>query len=239
MTHHAQIGLGLPLAGSPLARTSIDSARPGRAQARRGASGMTSRPSEEITQADAHAADRLLVQRALTREPRAVDELVTRLACTPAMLRVLQRQLGARLRPDELADIEQSILGALWSKLSAYEGRAALETWAFRFVQLELHKALDRRRRSARLTLVDGERLEVLPCAEPGAPQIEPATLRACVERLGSPTCEIVSMRHYDELSFEEIARQRGEALSAVKGRYYRGLERLKALLEPHLRRQL
>lgn len=200
---------------------------------------MTSRPSEESIPADAHAADRLLVKRALLRERPALDQLVARLSCTPAMLRILQRQLGVRLRPEELADIEQSILGALWGKLSTYEGRAALETWAFRFVQLELHKALDRRRRGARLALVDSERLDSTPCAEPNTPQIEPATLWACVERLGSPTCEIVTLRHYDELSFEEIARQRGEAVSAVKARYYRGLERLKASLEPHLRRQL
>ncbi len=189
--------------------------------------------------ADAHAADRLLVQRALLRDRLALDQLVERLACTPAMLRVLQRQLGVRLRPEELADIEQSILGALWGKLSTYEGRAALETWAFRFVQLELHKALDRRRRGARLALVDSDRLDATPCAEPDATQIESTTLWACVERLGSPTCEIVTQRHYDELSFEEIARRRGEAVSAVKARYYRGLERLKASLEPHLRRQL
>jgi RNA polymerase sigma-70 factor (ECF subfamily) len=238
MSLNAHLGIGAALSGSPQVGRPIDSSRLRWASARRGRRGMTSRPTEEPTLEDPHAGDRALVQRALAREAQATDELVTRLACVPAMLRVQQRQVGARLNPDEFADIEQSILGALWAKLGAYEARAALETWVFRFVQLELHKALDRRRRAHRLALVDGERLAELPQAQPEAPQLEPAILRDCVDRLGSPTCEIVSMRHYDELSFEEIARRRGEALSAVKARYYRGLERLKALLEPHLRRQ-
>lgn len=199
---------------------------------------MSSSPNEGLDASTGYDADVELVRRATAREPQALDELIQRWACVPAMLRALQRRVGARLNADELAEVEQCILAALWTKLLEYEGRAALESWAFRFVQLELHKALDRRRRSRRVALVDLERLAEISVAVPQASAIEPATVRSCVDRLGSPTSEIVSLRHYDDLSFEEIARRRGEALSAVKARYYRGLERLRVLLEPHLRRQ-
>lgn len=223
---------------APRRTAPLDFARPQRPRVRRGAEGMSSPPNESLDPGLGYEADLELARRATARDPQALDELIRRWACVPAMLRGLQRRLGARLNAEELAEVDQNILGALWTKLADYEGRAALESWAFRFVQLELHKALDRRRRSSRLALVDGERLAELPVADPQSPAIDPATLRACVDRLGSPTSDIVSMRHYDDLSFDEIARRRCEALSAVKARYYRGLERLKTLLEPHMRRQ-
>ncbi len=235
---HADAGsLELRLLRDRGERARVDSPRAARltSRVRKPRMGSTSRQDD----ADAgHAEDLELVRSAAARESKALEALIARLACLPAMLRALHRRMGAPLPADELAEVDQNTVAALWGKLAEYEGRASLETWAFRFAQLELLKALDRRRRNARLRLTDDAQLENLEHRGASSPALEPATVRDCIERLGSPTSEIVRLRHYDERSFEDIARLRAESISTVKARYYRGLERLKGLLAPHMRDQ-
>jgi RNA polymerase sigma-70 factor (ECF subfamily) len=198
---------------------------------------MGSTPGQDDADAG-HAADLHLVQGAAARDSRSLEALIARLACLPAMVRALHRRVGAPLPADELAEVDQNTVAALWGKLMEYQGRASLETWAFRFAQLELLKALERRRRLARLRLADEAQLEDVEQRVASGPELEPATVRECIEQLGSPTSEIVRLRHYEERSFEDIARLRAESLSTVKARYYRGLERLRGLLAPHMRKQ-
>jgi RNA polymerase sigma factor (sigma-70 family) len=235
---HADAGsfeLGLLRDGAE--RTRLDSRAAARSRARTRTTRMGIKPGQDDADGS-HLADFDLVQRAAARDARALDEVIDRLACLPAMLRALHRRLSSPLSTDELAEVDQSTLAALWAKLLEYEGRASLETWAFRFAQLELHKALDRRRRNARLRLADEAQLAELEQHAADSPELEPGTVRSCIEQLGSPTAEIVRLRHYDECSFEDIAMRRSESVSSVKARYYRGLERLRGLLGPHLRRQ-
>jgi len=187
---------------------------------------------------DPFAADLDLVHRAIAGDGAAIGAVLERLACVPAMLRALHRRVGAPLRADELAEVDQNALAALWTKLGGYEGRATLESWTFRFVQLELHKALDRRRRRARVALLDGDDLAELCAREESSPAFDPLILHTAIAKLGPPTSDIVSERHFGELGFEEIALRRDESVSTIKARYYRGLERLKTLLEPHLRNE-
>lgn len=132
--------------------------------------------------------------------------------------------------------MQQATIAALWAKLATYEGRASLETWAFRFTVLELLKSLARRDRQ-RQRAVDAEaELEHVPEREPDEPTLEPERIHAGLEQLGPPANEIIRLRHFEERSFEEISRAYGEPVNTIKARYYRGLERLRQLLEKHLR---
>lgn len=185
-----------------------------------------------------HVADLALVQRALARDGRAVEQLVLRLGCVPAMLRVAHRRMNSPLTADELNEVDQDAVAALWGKLSSYEGRASLETWAFRFAQIELHKARDRRNRQRRVALPGDELLREIAETAPQEPDVSAGVVSECIERLGSPTSDIVRLRHYEDFGFEDIARRLGLPLGTIKARYYRGLDRLRRLLEPHRRRQ-
>src|SRR5690242_10532522 len=86
-----------------------------------------------------------LVRRARRGDSAAIEAVLQRLACVRAMLRACHRRHGSTLTPDDLAEVEQEVHAALWAKLDGFEGRAALETWAYRFVALELLKAFERR----------------------------------------------------------------------------------------------
>lgn len=183
-----------------------------------------------------HASDLDLTRRALAGEPLAVELLCRRLACVPAILRDRHARYGSPLRPEELEEIEQETLVALWAKLPVYEGRASLETWAFRFTVLELLKCLARRDRRRNYLAEPDETLDATPDREDPEPTLEPERLHAGLERLGPPANDIIRMRHFEERSFEDIADAYGEPVNTIKARYYRGMERLKTLLEKHMR---
>ena len=56
------------------------------------------------------------------------------------------------------------------------------------------------------------------------------------MERVGPPASDIIRMRHFDELEFEDIARRANQPVNTIKARYYRGLARLRELLAPRMR---
>ncbi|MBN1663707.1 MAG: sigma-70 family RNA polymerase sigma factor [Deltaproteobacteria bacterium] len=58
------------------------------------------------------------------------------------------------------------------------------------------------------------------------------AVLNACLRKLPVDLREAVVLRFYQDLSFEDVAAISGASVSAVKMRVYRGLERLKQLME-------
>jgi len=200
---------------------------------------MSAPPERSRQQLAAHRSDLDLVQQARAGNAIASEQLIGRLSCIPAMLRELHRRYGAPLGADELVEVEQSTLAALWSKLASFQGRASLETWAYRFTQHELLKAFERRDRR-RLYVEDSEghlaRAEQ-PVSE--EPAVDARVLAECIERVGPPACDVIRARHFEELSFEVIAERYAEPVNTIKARYYRGLERLRELLEPHRRRTL
>ena len=184
-----------------------------------------------------HRRDLAFVSRILRREPAALEEMGRRLACLPAMLRHQARRLGASISEDELEEVAQDTVVALWTKLSTFEGRAKLETWAFRFATLELLKVIQRRARRPPAATLDEE-------TEVPARESEPATLfehdevRAHLDRLSPAAARVIRRRHDDEASFDEIAASEGLPLNTVKARYYRGLARLREHLERKLERE-
>ena len=177
-----------------------------------------------------------LVRRARRGDPDAIELLLDRLACVPAMLRERHRRHGLPLSPDDLAEVEQEVYAALWGKLDGFEGRATLETWAYRFVVLELYKALERRARQRRAA-GDDAGLASVPALVREELFVDAAVLHEALERVGPPGADVIRLRHFDALSFDEIAARSGEPEPTIKARYYRGLKRLREALEPHLRK--
>ncbi len=184
-----------------------------------------------------HASDLELVRRARAGETLAIELVCQRLRCVPAILRERHARYGSPLHGDELDEVHQETLAALWAKLEIYEGRASIETWAFRFAALELLKCFARRDRR-REQAPDGDaELERTPDREEPEPMLEPERVHAGLEHVGPPASDIIRMRHFEERTFEEIAETYGESVNTIKARYYRGLERMREVLEPYLRK--
>src|SRR5262245_47547866 len=81
----------------------------------------------------AHVADLSLVRGVHRGDPDASRRFIDRMRCIPKILSVLNARSGRPLDGHDLRDLTQDTLMAVWKKLDRFEGRASLETWAYRF----------------------------------------------------------------------------------------------------------
>ncbi len=174
-------------------------------------------------------ADVVLVQKARRKEPAAVEAFLERLKCVPRMLAFKNSQLGSPLNRIELEDVSQDILLAVWRKLDQYTGQGNLESWVYRFCFLELMariRSLGRQQRLLRDAALDA------PAA--GRPPPDPVRyeeMYRCLNALGNPVADVIRLKHFEELTFEEIAERLQVSTNTAKTRYYRALPQLRQLL--------
>ncbi len=180
--------------------------------------------------------DLALVRSVLVGDPRARERFAARMDFVGRLLAVLNRRRSRPLKDDELADLAQETLLVVWRKLPGFEGRSTLETWIFRITSLEFLAALRVRARRPRLegiaevVPVPAAQHEPDPVVEATAGD-EPPPLRRFLAHLSEREAEVVRLRHLETQSFREIADGLGISPSSAKTHYYRGLEKLRALL--------
>ena len=182
-------------------------------------------PNSETSPVD----DLEIIRRALAREPGAVDVLIERLRCIPRILAALNVEISRPLNAHDIEDLAQDTLLKVLDKLGEFEGRAKLETWVYRFCYLEL---MNRVRRESRRAVVP---IEVEPeiHMEPGYDTAaEIGRIERLIEDLGTPRSEIIQLRHFEELTFEEIGRVLHMPANTAKTHYHRGLARLRQRAE-------
>lgn len=173
-----------------------------------------------------HARDLALVRAALAKSPDATEELIERLECVPRILAALNCERSEPLNTHDLEDLSQDTLLVILKKLPLFEGRARLETWVYRFCFLEL---MNRVRREARRSKSSLE-TEAEP-AEPGAHTQEFGALERverCLDELGPPKSHVIQLRHFEDLSFEEIGRVLDMPANTTRTHYHRGLQWLR-----------
>src|ERR1044071_7895993 len=72
-------------------------------------------------------------------------------AFLPRMIAAHNEKLGRPLADDELEDVVQETLVAIWRKLERFDQRAALETWVYPFCFYEFMRRLRTKRSLPRL----------------------------------------------------------------------------------------
>ncbi len=92
-----------------------------------------------------------------------------RMKCVPAFLRARNKKCGSPLGSEEIADLIQDTLMALWMKIGTFSGEAKLESWAYRFCVLEMRSALRRKHRRAKHIHEDSTVLPELEAPSEGA----------------------------------------------------------------------
>ncbi len=173
------------------------------------------------------AQDLAVIRAALAGDRSAGEALAARLALVPRLLAAINSRRGRSLGPGDLEDLAQDVLVILWQKLDRFQGVGTLESWLHRFCVLEY------RNRVRFLNRRSPPRGEI---AEPGNTFTEENTvdveaIETELTRLGPPEEEVVRMKHYDDLTFEEIGERLGVPASTAKARYYRGILRLRGRL--------
>lgn len=171
------------------------------------------------------------VRLALAGDPAAGTQIAERLRAVARMLYVINRRKGGLLNDGDLEDLAADVTLLVWRKLGNYEGLGALESWVYRFCELEHGNRL--RRTRGRVTVAMEEAPE--PATEDRDDQDSEAIEAALVD-LGPPEEDLVRLKHFEDLSFTEIGQRIGLSTSTVKTRYYRGLQALRARLAPQQR---
>jgi RNA polymerase sigma-70 factor (ECF subfamily) len=145
---------------------------------------------------------------------------------------------------DEAHDVAQEVFLKVYQALDRFDPRFRFSTWLFRVGQ---NAAIDvlRKRRLKLVSLSrqdDGEegREWELPSAERGPygalRNVErAAAIERAVGELPEEYRELISLRHFGELSYDEIASLKDMPLGTVKNKLFRGRQMLKEKLSGFL----
>ena len=139
--------------------------------------------------------------------------------------------------PEDANDAAQEAFLSAWRGLPSFRGEAGFATWLYR---LTSNAAIDQLRRGKRqrneASLDDTELTVDVPDSGPGPQEAaEGAELRMAVEaglrELSEDHRQILVLREYQELSYDEIAETLGVDLGTVKSRISRARRSLRKIL--------
>jgi RNA polymerase sigma-70 factor (ECF subfamily) len=170
-----------------------------------------------------------------------------------ALRRMIQLRLDQRIqRRIDVSDVVQDVLVEASRRLTDYLANPVMpyHLWLRQIAQDRIIDAHRRHRASAKRS-VDRERPLVAPpagdhstvelAAQIAGAELTPATaalqqemaksVEAAIARLPDVDCEIILMRHYEQLSNQEIAQALGLTEPAASMRYLRAVRRLKELM--------
>ena len=176
--------------------------------------------------------DRELIDRTLAGNGDAFAMIVERFQ------RKIFRVARSIVRDDMEADIiTQDTFVQAYTHLSRFEGRAELETWLTRIAINRSRDALRRRRFVSLFTLRDdGTESETFiePVDERPDPerQLMASQLRAAIgkaeKQLSAQQKTIFRLRHYENLSLEDIAEAMGLRAGTVRAHLFRAIHKIR-----------
>jgi RNA polymerase sigma-70 factor (ECF subfamily) len=188
----------------------------------------------------AEPGDADVVRRILAGEDDLFEVLVERYRLR--LFRFVQRFTNDA---EDARDVTQDVFLKVYGALDSYDSRYKFSTWLFRIAG---NAAIDhlRRRRIRALPL------ELAPDEEGSERRVDPKETRPdpyedlarrrlrtaldeAIERLPDDYRELISLRHYGELPYEEIAELKGMPLGTVKNKLFRARQALRDLLPPNV----
>lgn len=181
--------------------------------------------------------DEQLVRRVLEGDPELYGAIVERYQSR--LVNYLHRLVR---NVDDAHDLAQEVFIRVYNALDRYDPRYRFTTWLFRVAQ---NAAIDqlRRRRFRMVPIGEHEdehgelrRGVVLEDGEPSAlERIEgnerDADVRVAIDALPWEYRELIVMRHYGEMAYDEIAQAKEMPLGTVKNKLFRARQMLKAKL--------
>jgi RNA polymerase sigma-70 factor (ECF subfamily) len=180
--------------------------------------------------------DEQLVERALAGDGDAFGEVVRRWE-----RKIYALSYGITGSVEEARDAAQETFIAAYRNLQGFRGEAKVSSWLHR---IAINQCITRQRRArvrAETGIEDEEKLPALRLVSNdtggspahGAESKQRAeAVRRAVASLPRELREVVLLKEFEELTFQEIADALGIPLSTVKGRLYTALRQLRLRLE-------
>jgi RNA polymerase sigma factor (sigma-70 family) len=173
-------------------------------------------------------AERRFVDAVVRGEQEAIVALEQRMMCVNRFLAALNARRGRPLDHHDLADLAQDTVAIAWRKLPEFRPLAPIEVWLHRLCCYEFANALRRRVRERRR---NNTGIEMDDLAHDGGTGTMNDDIHLAIERLGGLEADVIRLKHFDGLTFAQIAVRVGSPEATIKARYYRGLAKLERVL--------
>jgi RNA polymerase sigma-70 factor, ECF subfamily len=181
------------------------------------------------------ASDPALVARAMAGDDDAFRVLTER--HSPGVFQLAYRMTGTE---QDAEDVVQETFLRAFRNLRRYESRSLFSTWVHRIAANYCLDLLRARRHFVDHVPVSGEIdwLDAIACPGPPADQIAYGgqireSIEKAMEQLSSQERAAFILRHYQELSIDEIAQMLGLGENATKHSIFRAVRKLRRALEP------
>jgi RNA polymerase sigma-70 factor (ECF subfamily) len=183
----------------------------------------------------AGTSDEQIVERALSGDADAFGEIVHRWE-----RRIYALAYGILGREDDARDATQETFIAAFRNLRGFRGEAKVSSWLHR---IAVNQCITRQRRARTraensLETETGVEQFAAPAAHSPARQAEGRectdAVRRAVSALPPELRDVIVMKEFEELTFQEIADALGVPLSTVKSRLYTALKQLRLRLEKY-----
>jgi len=142
---------------------------------------------------------------------------------------------------EDARDVTQDVFMKVYGALDSFDPRFKFSTWLFRIAG---NAAIDHlRRRRVRLLPLERPAWENGEARAGDPPETRPnpheeltrrrlrEALSVAIDRLPDDYRELISLRHYGEMPYEEIAELKGMPLGTVKNKLFRARQALRDLL--------
>jgi len=170
--------------------------------------------------------EQTLVLRSQIGDEAAFEELLRLYA--PHLLRFTRKMMDSS--PHQLDDLSQEIWVAIFRGLPGLRDVTKFRPWAFRIARDRIYR--EYRRRKLAITPITHAELDSLPAEEELSPQLDAEALQHRLGLLPPEQREVLMLRFYEGMDYEEIARVTGCALGTVRSRIHYAKRTLKAALE-------
>jgi RNA polymerase sigma-70 factor (ECF subfamily) len=186
-----------------------------------------------------------LIGRCRRGDPQAWDELFDHhYAATGRFV----FQLGHAFAREDVEEICQEVFLSVIRNLGSFKGNSRFQTWLFR---IAVNKARDYRAKQQAAKRGGGETTISLQAEKPdGLPQVDPPgqlpgpdaalmtaekmmLLHKAMENLGEPCREIIELRYFGELSYDELSAELDLNVKTVSSRLSKCLDRLETIARP------
>ena len=176
-----------------------------------------------------HTSDEQLIRRALNGSKSAWAKLVRRYES--AVFHYGLRVTGQR---DDAMDLMQDVFVSVYRNLATYRGDGKFKSWLFRIAH---HRSIELFRKKRMLHDIDA-------VAEPVSDEASPERMFALgqnqrqinevMAKLPVDQREVVTLKFFQQFTFDEIADQTGVSSNTVKSRFYSALDKLRLWIDRH-----
>lgn len=199
-----------------------------------------SQPRTDMSSGSPQARDQQLIAAVLEGDQESFGDLVERYQ--GRLVNYLFRLLW---NVEEAQDLAQEVFFKVYQALDRYDARYKFSTWLFRVAQ---NAAIDKiRKRRLQLVSMDGSgdpdsggRTWEFPSDRPGPyrdlrNRERGEAIQVAIDQLPWEYRELIVLRHFGELSYDEIASLKKMPLGTVKNKLFRGRQMIKDKLRDFL----